>query len=204
MVAKYKHDNRPAFGDVGGVLLKYDIHPLYKAIILVIDRNETVFEREVGKWFAVKDGAQPQTVLLVRTGLEAGLSGPISFECLRSKSLPLDRSDLDGQPVIDIVRVSLSDAVRFILDLETREATARPESAHNCTIDTTICPSLPRNAGLGDNPITWADAMIEAAEKNGYDSEHETCMSIRRVQAALVGENFSELTPTPFENGWIE
>lgn len=188
-------------------LRRYDIHPLYKAIILLMDRYEIDFQSDLAGLFSLEDAAQQQSVLIVRTGLEAGLSARISFASLRAESLPLDRSDVDGQPVIDIVRTSLTTAVRFVLDLEKRERMAHPESAQDCARDPCIDPESPIRAVDGSarrKPETWADALIEAAEKHGYDDDPYTRASIRRVQAAMGGENFGELIPMPFGNKWKE
>ena len=185
----------------------YDIHPLYKAIILLIDRYEIGFQSDLDGLFNLEDAAEQQTVLIVRTGLEAGLSAKISFDSLRAKSLPLDRSDIDGQPEIDIVRTSLTTAVRFVLDLEKIEIIAHPKSVRDCAWDPSINPGSPIRAVDGSarhDPETWADALIEAAEKYGYDDDPITRNSIRRVQAAMVGEKFGELTPVPFGNKWKE
>ena len=96
--------------------------------------------------FSLEEAAQQQTVLIVRTGLEASLSAPISFDSLRAQSLPLDRSEVDGEPTIHIVRTSLTTAVRFILDLENREIIAHPENVQDCTLDHGIDPPPPIKA----------------------------------------------------------
>ena len=143
----------------------------------------------------------------MRTGLEAGLSAKISSDSLRPNSLPLERSDMEGQPVIDIVRTSLMTIVRFILDLERREIIAHPRSVQDCAWDPNINPGSPITAVDGStrhDPETWADALIEAAEKYGYDDGPITRASICRVQAAMIRENFGELTPIPFGNKWKE
>ena len=62
----------------------------------------------------------------MRTGLEAGLSAPISLNSLEAKSLSLDRPELELEPAFDIVRVSPATAIEFVLDLEEREAAAFP------------------------------------------------------------------------------
>ncbi|KAL9631021.1 MAG: hypothetical protein Q9164_006116 [Protoblastenia rupestris] len=207
LMAKARQDDGLVYNPLRTELRRYDIHPLYKAIILLIDRYEIDFQSDLDGLFSLEDAAQQQTVLIVRTGLEAGLSAKISFDSLRAKSLPLDRSDMGGQPVLDIVRTSLTTAVRFILDLEKREIIAHPESAQDCAWDPSINPGSPIRAVDGSarhDPNTWADALIEAAEKYGYDDDPITRNSIRRVQAAMVGENFGELTPIPFGNKWKE
>ena len=60
-------------------------------------------------------------MIVARTTAEEQLSAPISFESLHSKALPLDRIDFDGEPNVDVIRVTLPDAVRFVIDLEKRE-----------------------------------------------------------------------------------
>ena len=207
LMTKSRQDNRLVSNRLTTELQRYDIHPLYKAIILLIDRYEIDFQSDLVELFRLEDEAQQQTVLIVRSGSEAGLSAPISFDSLRAKSLPLDRSDVDGQPMIDIVRTSLATAVRFVLDLEQRENIAYPESVQDYGSDSDISPRSHIKAVDGSErhgPESWADAHIEKAEKYGYDSGFTTRLSIRRVQAAMVGENFAELTPIPFGNRWKE
>ena len=186
---------------------RYDIHPLYKAIILMMDRYEIESQYDPDGLRSLEDAAQQQTVLIVRTGSEAGLSARISFDSLRTKSLLLDRSDMDSQPSIDVVRTFLTTAVRFILDLEKREMIARGESVEDYGSDPSIDPRSPIRAvdeSARHDPETWADALIEGAEKYGYDNDPITKTSIRRVQAAMIGENYGELIPIPSGNNWKE
>ncbi|KAL9099972.1 MAG: hypothetical protein Q9163_004598 [Psora crenata] len=207
LMAKLRQENELGSNPLRTDLWRYNIHPLYKAIMLLIDRFEIDFQSDADNLFRLEDGAQQQTVLIVRTGLEASLSAPISFDSLRAESLPLDRSDVDGHPMIDIVRTSLTTAVRFVLDLERREAIASPESVQDGALDPSLNPGPHLRAvdgRAGRDPKTWADSLIEAAEKHGYDDDHTTRVSIRRVQAAMVGENYYELTPIPFGNRWKE
>ena len=103
----------------------YRIHPLYQALILIVDRYELLhrlheFKRPDG-YIRLQDIAYLQSVIIARTGVEEQLSAPVSFESLYSKALPLERVDFDGKANIDVIRVPLPHAVRFVVDLEKRE-----------------------------------------------------------------------------------
>ena len=178
----------------------------------MIDRFETRSQREYQAGpdgvISLQNVAQHQSVLIARTGVEAGLSAPISFGSLQIESLPLERPDVDGEPNIDIIRTSLATAVRFIIGLEQREKFASPENGKIFALDRSLNPDslecLSTASNIRHNPEAWADAHIIAAEKHGYDHCLETWASIRRVQANLIGEVFSELRPTPFGRRWKE
>ena len=95
---------------------KYSLSPLCRAITVMIDS----YDITPGSCTDPDDGlvslrkvANMQTVLIARTGVEHGLSAPISFEELRCHALELKRPDID--PAIDVVRVTLAEAVRFVL-----------------------------------------------------------------------------------------
>jgi hypothetical protein len=187
----------------------YSLLPLYHAIIVIIDRLDRLdkdCEPESDGFISLRKLAQRQTVLIARTGAEEGLSVPISFESLKSQSLPLKRSDVIAQD-IDVVRVSLATAVQFIVSLEVREKLAIPETKDESPLDTSLCP-YPPPKGFEENdqvcysPEAWADALMVAAERHGYNNIPETWESVRRVQAGLIGEGFCEFKPLPFGNRW--
>lgn len=188
-------------------LQHYSLLPLYHAIVVIIDRfdeSKTNYELEPDGYISLRKCAQIQTVLIARTGAEQGLSAPISFKSLRSHSLPLQRCDV--MPDIDVVRVSLTVAVKFIADLEAREEVAFSQSKNEPFLDKSLHPSSPKgfegNRRVCCSPEAWADALIVAAEKHGYDNIIQTYDSIRRVQAALVGEDFYGWEHVPFGNTW--
>lgn len=81
--------------------------------------------------------AQRQTVLIARMGAEQGLGAPISFESLKSQSLPLDRCDVLTQDV-DVIRVFLAAAVQFIINLEVKENIASPKTNNELAIDISL------------------------------------------------------------------
>lgn len=193
----------------------YSVLPLYRAIVMVLDRldysfNSTprppgLYHRKPEDFISLRQVAKDQTVLLARTGVEDGLSAPISFESLRSQSLPLDRSDIITQD-IDVVRVSLATAVRFVIDLEIREALAgwkNEEPPRDSRLGPFGGPKgFEYDKDIRRSPETWADAYLAAAEVNGYDNDSATWESIRRVQASLVGEDFRPFEHWPWGNAW--
>ena len=181
----------------------YRIHPLYEALILVVDCNEPGDRmnefRRPDRYIRLQDIAHFQSVVIARTAAEEQLSTPISFESLQSKAIPLNRIDFDGEPNIDVIRVSLPDAVRFVIDLEKREDFATVGGKPIPNIDRTLgetCEKLfPEDAGHCDSEYTWAEAHIAAAEKHGYEYCAHASNSIRRVQARMKGEVYKDLSP---------
>ena len=195
--AKGRADN--VIEQIPSALQHYSLLPLYHAIVVIIDRLDRLDkdrETEPDGFISLHKLAQRQTVLIVRTGAEEGLSAPISLESLRPLSLPFERSDAITQDV-DVIRVSLAVAVQFIVSLEVREELAIPKSKDELPLDTSLCPYPPRK-GFEENdqacysPEAWADALIVAAEKDGYDNNPETWESIRQVQAGL-GPNWRRI-----------
>lgn len=191
----------------------YSVLPLYHAIIVIIDCLDSFSHeecrRESDGLISLRKIAQHQTVLIARTGVEEGLHESISFESLKSHSLPSNRFDVVTKG-IDFVRVSLATAVQFITDLEKAENHRRLVTGEEPPLDTSICPIFyPKEfETLGEkanrSPEAWADGMIKAAEKYGYDNNSTTWESIRRVQAGLVGEVFRDFRHLPFGNCWRE
>jgi hypothetical protein len=149
--------------------------------------------------------AQLQTVLLARTGVEEGLTAAISLEGLKSEFLLLETADIITQDV-DVVRVSLAAAVQFIAGLEARENSAIPKTEDEPLLDESICPFSPDECGEKSyrclSPVAWADSIMAAAEKHGYDNVLEAGTSIRRVKENLAGEGFCDLEHMPFGNRW--
>ena len=192
----------------GADLDNYHIQPLYKAVILLVDRFDMDLEPDASGVFDLQKAIHRQSVLVIRTGLEVGLSCPISFDSLKGKTLPLERSDLGLHPNVEVVRTSLTNGIRFILEMERREFAACPQNVHACGSDRSLNPRSPTWAGKSEDasrdPNTWADALVEAGDMYGYDEDYFTFISIRRVQAAMIGETFAELVHMPFRSRWKE
>jgi len=72
----------------------------------------------------LEEHSKKQTVLLVRTGDDSHLTARVNFKALRKGGLclPLERTDILATSE-DVVRVSLTTAVKFITDLQQMEHT---------------------------------------------------------------------------------
>ena len=104
-------------------LQDYHMLPLCRAILVILDEMPPNPRARVG----LEEEVQRQSVLIVRTTDEAGLSAPIDLGNIRSQSLPLARPDLNTDDKSgNVIRVSLRTAIKFILDLQKREETAFP------------------------------------------------------------------------------
>ncbi len=186
--------------------------PLYRAIVVIIDRQDWITKANCStmksdRLVSVRKLTERQTVLIARTGVEEGLSAPISFQSLKWKSLSLDRIDVN-QKYVDVVRVPLTIAVQFIVGLQEREKRANPKMTDKPPLQRGLCPRnlFPKgfdgNQEMHYSAEAWANAHIAAAEKYGFDNDFETFRSIRRVQAGLLGENYVELEPWPWGGKW--
>lgn len=178
----------------------------------MVDRNELEdhideFRRPDG-YIRLQDIAHFQSIIVARTGAEEQLSARISFESLHGKALPLDRIDFDGEPNVDVIRIPLPDAIRFVTDSEKREDFAAFGETTMPKIDRGLSETcgevFPEDGGFCDNQYTWADEHITAAEKHGYEHCVHTRHSIRRVQAQMRGEVYMDLSPMWFAPRWID
>ncbi len=105
--------SRGTLQDEGGTYLDPQFHilqPLFQALLIIISSAEYDGED------SGNIGRIP--VLLVRTGVEAGLSAPITFDPIADK--------VEGYlgATSHVVKTSLETAIGFVLDLESREAAA--------------------------------------------------------------------------------
>ena len=195
-----------------GKATRYMIHPLYKALILMVDRNELGGRLKEyirpDRYIRLQDIAHFQSVVIARTGAEEHLSAPISFEGLRNKALPLDRTDFNGKLNIDVIRVNIPDAVRFVIDLEKREDSTAIGETTTPDIDRSInetCEKVfPADGDSCNDSHKWADEHIIAAEKHSYEYCVHTADSIRRVQAQMHGDVYKDLSPMWFAPRWID
>lgn len=88
------------------------LQPLFKALLIVISAQD--YKLEDSKTV----GGLP--VLLVRTGIEVGLSEPITFEPIVDK---MRIESYDGE-TIRTIRTTLEIAIDFVMELEAREVAA--------------------------------------------------------------------------------
>ncbi|KAL8692150.1 MAG: hypothetical protein Q9218_002769 [Villophora microphyllina] len=186
-----------------GLSRHYSLFALYRALVTIIDH--TWYEQEPDGMVSLGRVAQNQTVLIARTGTETDLSAPISFDSIRAQSFPIQVCDAIG-PENDVIRVSLATAVRFIVDLETREKLAKLHTTITSHHDFCLDPPAPEgyegNLQVCSSPDAWADASIVSADEHGYDNNIDTWYSVRRVQARLVGEDFCKLEHLPLCPKW--
>ena len=122
-----------------------------------------------GRNISLDKQAQRQNVLLVRTKDENGLSAPITFDAIRSQSLPLARSDINSEYNDHVIRVPLRTAIHFILDLQRRDEMADPG----------LHPRRRDKFVLAD--VYVAEMMREADEK-GIDKVHQVKSTLRTVE----------------------
>ncbi|KAI0143704.1 hypothetical protein GGR57DRAFT_518184, partial [Xylariaceae sp. FL1272] len=133
------------------------------------------------------------SVLLVRTGDDAHLSSPVSFQSLydMKKALPVNRPDL-GQDAsengMDVVRVNIDTALEFILDLIRREQETVPHVG------------LAAETEMAQQEKTcedWVEGVMNHADRVGIDVNGFTWEAVRRVQAAKNGEAFHQYEVNP-------
>ena len=183
----------------------YALSPLYRALLVIIDYRIEITDDQIEPdgFISLRKVSQDQSVLIMRTGLEEGLSAPISFESLKSHSLSLNRPDATMQG-LDVIRVSLASAVHFIVNLEMRENDADPKSKDEDTLDNSldIYPPKGYDIQVSHSPETWIDAVMAAAEEHGYDKILATSISIRRIEASKIGEDFCPFKYEPFGREW--
>lgn len=88
----------------------YILQPLFRALIIIITTTNYKMENseEVGR----------MPVCLVRTGIEDGLSAPISFDSIEGKT------PVRQQGSTEVIQTSLETAVDFIMALDARESAA--------------------------------------------------------------------------------
>lgn len=185
-------------GEIDGYSAQnFNMLPTYKAIVLIIDRLEDWREfSDLDGFINLRHYAKVQTLLVARTGLDQHLSTPVSLESLKSRSYPLERPEFDAQ-YPDVVRVSLADAVKFIVDLEIQE---NPTVINLSVLETRLCPVV--GGVLCLSPEQYSDLLIAEAEQHGYDQVRQTWLSVRRVQSTAVGEDFADLKPVLWRRKW--
>ncbi|KAL8820000.1 MAG: hypothetical protein Q9191_007611 [Dirinaria sp. TL-2023a] len=113
----------------------YQLLPTSSALIALYDEHLTPPERRSDRTVSLDAEARRRSVVLVLTRRDEGLSQPISFNGIRSKSLPLARDDNSGIDSARIIRVPLDIAVQFVADLQRREDEAMSASSQQNASD---------------------------------------------------------------------
>ena len=149
----------------------YKLLPLYRAIIEVLDELIPFRDTKPHQPIFLDEEVQRQTVLMILTGDETGLSAPINFESIRSQSLPLSRADIADH--VDVIRVSLRIAVRFIADLQRKEEDAFPDLRPSTT-DRSVGPI---------SASEWVDESMQKAEEEGAKNIYEIKRAVEMMKA---------------------
>ncbi|KAI1164776.1 hypothetical protein F5B18DRAFT_614443 [Nemania serpens] len=183
---------------------------LFRAIFIVVDDQirehqepeicSPVFPPELDKPYVLagfeqwRDWCGSQySVLLVRTGDDAHLSSPISFQSLfdSGKAFAAQRPDCgedSSSDDIDVVRVRIDTALEFVLGLIRREREAIPHVGLAAeTEDTQHSEACEK----------WVDSVMAHAGEVGIDMNGFTWKAVRRAKAALNGEAFDEDQVSP-------
>ena len=174
----------------------FKIEPLLGALIAVFDEYKkiTVDRREDGTRHC-EDLAERQSILLVRTGCEDGLSAPISFDSVKPYTPPLSRNgDTEN---IDVVRLPLLVGVRFVADLLLREGKG---ANSNSDSDTCSGPDLLPGAKEWHFRNWEQFSMIEIKNLGLADAKAEDI----KKKLKLTPEDLSneENAPMHFDMGW--
>jgi hypothetical protein len=127
-----------------------------------------------------------QSVLMVRTGDESFLSRPITFNSVISQCLPLDRDDIPpkGENDIEVVRVLLKTAIRFITQLQQREDAVSAGSRDLSVVDKPLDSEIDE-ANILNRADEWASFLIQKAEEEGIDKVWEVRQVLDRVKTDL-------------------
>ncbi len=166
----------------------YNLLPLYRAIVIILDEfGPEPEEDHNGNIFFDKEIRQ-QNVLMVLTRDDNGLTAPINFDTIRSQSI-LRGGDVDSSNGSDTIRVPLQTAVRFIADLQRTEETASPNLKCNAT-DLSIGTPTDNISISTISTHDWVDEMIQKAEAEGYNNIDEAKHAIREVKAKEGEEVF--------------
>ncbi|CAA9960305.1 hypothetical protein PTT_09732 [Pyrenophora teres f. teres 0-1] len=180
----------------------YSVHPLLPAVILVCDRCDARAERGPDGCISLRDVARTQTVLVILTGTNRTSTGiHVTLDRLKSFALPIERADATG---LDILRVPLDIAVKFVIELEGKIDERKETSGR--TLDTSLCrhdTPVGYNRDIRYDENKWAKTMRAEAMKIGFKKLCDTKYAAVRVHAHLSGEDSNcELEHTPFSRRW--
>jgi len=174
--------------------------PLVRAVILIYDEEDESIEEDENGCVSLDEYSQVQSVLMIRTGDEAHLSAPITFEHIKEQAFELKRSDCQG---MDVVRVSLATAFQFITTLQQKEDTAMPSIMINM-IDRSLCPAdYPVDyQDLSLSADVWAEKMLQHADKLGFETVFPVKDALVRALAARRGDDSQKLRSIHFTQYW--
>lgn len=125
------------------------------------------------------------SVLMVRTGDDAHLSRPVSFERLirEGKTIPLGLEERKLAKEFGVVRVKIGVAMRFLFDLQAEEEAAIPSLRQVSAILTEECKRACH---------AWVESVLQHASLRevGVDGNWFTWEAVRRMWAERDGDIF--------------
>lgn len=142
---------------------------------------------------------QRQTVIMVLTGDDNGLSAPTTFDTIRSQSLPLAKADIADD--VDSITVSLKTAVHFIADLQWQEEEAFPGLGRIAT-DRPIGPTTDKISFGLISADEWVDEIMHKAEEEGANNVIEMKSAAWKTKAKQQGDGFLEREFDNFSPMW--
>ncbi|KAI4859911.1 hypothetical protein F4820DRAFT_438363 [Hypoxylon rubiginosum] len=173
---------------------------LFRAVVLVADEHVLPAECpvlpvpdisghnqhwRVAEWL---EWLMPEcSVLIVRTGDDAHLSRPVSFERLirEGKTIPLGVEESRLAKEFDVVRVKIGPAMRFLLRLQAQEEAAIPslrqasamlteerEGACHAWAESVLQHASLKEVGVDGNRFTWEAVRRMWAERDGDIFNH--------------------------------
>ena len=189
VLARMRQESENGAGQFPDQLLPhYQLLQLSRAITVIYDECITPdFVLEPRFRIFLDKEAQRQQVLLVLSGDDHELSAPISFDSIRSESLPIaqETSSTVGKPY-DMIRVPLIVAIQFILDLQQRDNAAAGSVNPASEID---------RANIYDREAAeYADSVLQSfahdtdAEQQWNFTTATMSLAVKRIEERERGE----------------
>ncbi|KAI1213778.1 uncharacterized protein F4807DRAFT_456326 [Annulohypoxylon truncatum] len=185
---------------VDGQVMRYKEPEIYRVVSTLPEVDVLAHTERYRDWLAFQ-----HSVLLFRTGDDAHLSSPVSFQSLydSGKALPVNRPDYDDDG-LNVIRVQIDTALEFVFDLIQREREAVPSVG---------LAAEKENRQHSEVCEKWVDGVMEHAGRVGIDTNGFTWEAVRRAKAALNGEAFdafqvdppwNHLGATSLPLGWVD
>lgn len=210
-VVSSRHEDSASGGDLGGfpppvaMAQTWSEHGLslghlFRAVVLVADEHVLPVEcpvqpvpeirghNQAWKVAAWLERLMPEcSVLMVRTGDDAHLSRPVSFEKLitEGKTIPLELEEGKLAEEFGVVRVKIGVAMRFLFDLQVEEEAAIPslrqesamlteerERACHAWVESVLQHASRREIGVDGNRFTWEAVRRMWADRDGNIFDH--------------------------------
>ncbi|KAJ8111302.1 hypothetical protein OPT61_g6074 [Boeremia exigua] len=171
----------------------YSVHPLLPAVIIVCDRRVEVDYGPDG-YVSLREVGRKQTAPVILTGTNQTSTGiEVTLDSLEPFALPVERADAAS---LDIRRVPLDIAIKFVTELESRIDERKETSGR--TVDTSLChhqTPVGYNHDLAYDSNVWAQTMRAEALKIGFKKLDDTKFAAQcwKTNALAAGKRASDL-----------